>query len=419
MKKTILKALAVGALTLAGTSTAQSTVTFWHIFDSGDALEFMNEVVDEFNAQNPDIIVEHLGTNFWDYWTRLTTAMAAGTGPDVALNDLGNVASRASMGVIAPLDDLMAGSDVSLDEFWPASHPMLEYEGSIYALPFETDVRALYYNRAHFEEVGLDPDSPPTTWEELSEYDDLLTTSLDNGRLTRVGFNPTWGNLGFHTFAWLNGADFQADDGSIVLNSPEAVEALEFMVDLVNRYGQREMSAFSASFGSGATDPFITGQVSMVAENNTFAANLRRFAPDLDWGVAQLPHNGTPASWSNGFSIELSAGSDNKEAAWRFISYVMSDEVQAEYAARNGSMVGNQAAASSDELMADPVWATMVELMGISRFRPFSMEAPTWYDTALQAEVDAALLGRKDAQQALDDAQANYEAEVQRYLNTQ
>lgn len=419
MKKHILKALAATALSIGGLAMAQSTVTFWHIFDSGDALDFMNEVVDDFNAENPDIIVQHLGTNFWDYWTRLTTAMAAGTGPDVALNDLGNVASRASMGVIAPLDDLMSAYGVQLDEFWAASHPMLQHDGSVYALPFETDVRALYYNRAHFEEVGLDPDSPPTTWAELSEYNDLLTTSLDNGRLTRVGFNPTWGNLGFHVWAWLNGAEFEAEDGSLVLNSDEAVEALDVMMDMVNRYGQREMSAFSASFGSGATDPFITGQVSMIAENNTFAANLRRFAPDLDWGVTQLPHNGTPGSWSNGFSIELSASSDNQEAAWRFLNYLMSAEVQAAYAERNGSMVGNEAAARSDELMADPVWATMVDMMGISRFRPFSMEAPTWYDTALQAEVDAALLGRKDAQQALDDAQANYEAEVQRYLNTQ
>src|SRR5690606_22695277 len=80
MKRSILRlALAAGLLT-AGWSFAQTNITFWHIFDSGDALEFINEVVADFNAANPDIHVEHLGTNFWDYWTRLTTAMAAGTG---------------------------------------------------------------------------------------------------------------------------------------------------------------------------------------------------------------------------------------------------------------------------------------------------------------------------------------------------
>jgi multiple sugar transport system substrate-binding protein len=61
----------------------------------------------------------------------------------------------------------------------------------------------------------------------------------------------------------------------------------------------------------------------------------------------------------------------------------------------------------------------LVEQMKVSRFRPFSLEAPTWYDTALQPEVDAVLLGRKDPQQALDDAQNAYEAEVARYQQTQ
>ncbi len=418
--KRIFRNLSIGlAVAFGGTAMAQSTVTFWHIYDSGDALDFINEVVEDFNAENPDIIVNHLGTNFWDYWTRLTTAMAAGTGPDVSLNDLGNVASRAAMGVIAPLDEYMAADGVSISDYWEATHPMIQYEGSVYALPLETDVRALYYNKAHFAEVGLDPDSPPTDWAELSEYTDLLTLQLDNGRLTRVGFNPEWGNMGIYTLAWLNGAELVAEDGSLVLNSPEMVETLEFMMDLQTRYGERNLSTFSASFGSGATDPFMTGQVSMIGENNTFAAQIRRFAPDLDFGVAPLPNNDSPASWSNGFSIEIASSSNNKDAAWRFMSYLMSDEIQAAYAARNGSMVGNQAAATAAELMEDEVWAVMVEQMGISKFRPFSMEAPTWYDTALQPEVDAALLGRKSAQQALDDAQAAYEAEVQRYLDTQ
>src|SRR5690554_4147780 len=89
MKRTLKGMMIAAALLVGAPAAAQSTITFWHIYDSGDSLDFINEVVDRFNADNPDVIVQHLGTNFFDYWTRLTTAMAAGTGPDVSLNDLG------------------------------------------------------------------------------------------------------------------------------------------------------------------------------------------------------------------------------------------------------------------------------------------------------------------------------------------
>lgn len=419
MRNVIRKARALLAAllvtTFAASASAQTEITFWHIFDAGPAAEFIDQVVQDFNAANPDIHVTHLGTNFFDYWTRLTTATAGGIGPDVAMNDLGNVPSRAESGVILPLDDLLG--DQGLEPFWPATRDAVTWEGQVWAMPMETDVRVLYYNKELFRAAGLDPEDPPETWDELVEYADALTV-VDGGRIQQLGFGPTLGNTYFPLYAMLNGEDFLAEDGSLKFNTPAAVEALQWMVDRQNAYGNREMTSFAATFGSGASDPFISGKVAMIIQNNTFPGQIAQYAPDLDYGTALLPHNGTPASWSNGFSLEVSSATQAPEAAYRLVEYLMSDEVQAAYAQLNFSMVGNMAAAESDELMADPNWQVFVDQMASSQFRAFSLEAPTWYDTALQPEVDAALLGTKTPQQALDDAQQSYENEVRRYRET-
>ena len=68
--------------------------------------------------------------------------------------------------------------------------------------------------------------------------------------------------------------------------------------------------------------------------------------------------------------------------------------------------------------MADPSWRVMIDEMGVSRFRPFSLEAPTWYDSSLSPELDAVYQGMKDPDQALRDAQKNYEDEVARWHRT-
>ncbi|HEY8425147.1 MAG TPA: ABC transporter substrate-binding protein [Limnochordales bacterium] len=416
-------AMALGlaaALALPGGSAmAKQSITFWHIWDAGPAREFIVDTVREFNATHRDIEVKELGINFWDYWTKLQTATAAGISPDVALNDLGNVPQRAATGVIRPLDEFLARDGITLDTFWPATHPAIRWEGRVWALPLETDVRVFYYNKQAFREAGLDPERPPRTWDELVAYSDKLTIRDARGRLVRVGFSPTWGNLYFWTIAWLNGGSFTDAQGRIKIDHPANIEALEWMVERVHAYGIRELSALESNFGGGAMSPFISGKVAMIGENNTFLANIRQYAPDMDFGVSGLPYNRTPASWSNGFSIEISSKTRYPEAAWEFVKFLTSRQKQLQYARINGSMVGNVAAATADELMQDPFWRAIVDQMKVSRFRPFSMEAPTWYDTVLQPEIDNALRGIKTPAQALRDAQKAYEAEVARYRQTQ
>ena len=100
----------------------------------------------------------------------------------------------------------------------------------------------------------------PQTWDELKEYADLLTSRDSNGRLTRIGFHPNLGNMYWWIFAWQNGATLVDDEGKIELYTPEAVEALEYVV-LPGHLRLEGAYQLHLHLGGDAMDPFLIGKV--------------------------------------------------------------------------------------------------------------------------------------------------------------
>ena len=82
------------------------------------------------------------------------------------------------------------------NDFYKATWEEASYQGHVYALPYGTDCRALFYNRSLFREVGLDPDKPPKTWKDLETYTKKLN-KFENGKPVRRGFIPNFGNCWF------------------------------------------------------------------------------------------------------------------------------------------------------------------------------------------------------------------------------
>ena len=184
-------------------SAAEKTIeiSFWSIFPEGDPKkDSIEQLIAEFEALNSNIKVTHLGVNFWDYFGKIRTAQAGGTDPDVSFNDNCTVIIRAKSGVIRKLDSFMEKSGYDISEFRENNLNQYNYEGGIYALPFSSDFRLLYYNKDHFIQAGLDPDNPPQTIEELIEYAENLDV-WDGSKLVRVGFHPKLGNNSFYTDA--------------------------------------------------------------------------------------------------------------------------------------------------------------------------------------------------------------------------
>lgn len=390
-------------------SDEQIEITFWHIYSDGPLKDMMTELIAEFEEQNPHIVVDELGTNFFDYFTKLSTAMAGGDGPDLAMNDTTTVPVRASAGSILSIDQFVEqDEDFNVDDFYPVLIDKMTYEGSLYGLPSDTDVRVLYYNKDHFEEVGLDPESPPTNWDELAEYAEQLTVWDSNGLVERMGFSPETGisDLHFHTFAWTNGGEFWDEDGNPTFTSPENLEALQWFKDMNDYYGEAAVSAFRSRASALDYSPFIDGSVSMVVEVNNLYQDIKRYAPDLNFGVAPIPYQVEPATWSAGFDYEIIDNNDEDRAAaaWELLKFLTSEETQIKVHEESGSLVSNMNAAEAPQFMEDPIWATMVEQMDHARFIEYIEALPAWHTTADSAE-EAVLNAGVDPEEALQEAQ--------------
>lgn len=395
----------------------RTKVVFWHIFGSGPSRDAFDKLIADFNAASTDYIVEPVFTDFWTYDEKFLATVAAGTPPDVIMADQTRAGQRAEAKQIIALDEYITADNFDMKAFFEYPLQDVVYKGQTWGVPFAPDTRVLFYNKDAFQEVGLDPEKPPKSWDELWEYAHKLDKKDNKGNLARVGFNPMWGNCYMFPFIYSNGAVMVDEQSKFQFTAPEMVETAAWYKEWVDYYGKDNLDNFASGFGPGAQDPFISGQVGMIVQAQSYIGELQTYAPEMNWGVAMIPYNKTPASWGAGFDLEVPNGSQNPKGAWEFIKYLTSKDIQVLTAKASGWMPSRIEAAADPDLSKTPGWSVILESMKVTKSRRFVLEAPTWYaflGTAFQEVWD----GVKTPDQALADAQAAVEKEVANYKAT-
>ncbi|WP_066192146.1 MULTISPECIES: ABC transporter substrate-binding protein [Gracilibacillus] len=387
-----------------GSGGDANTVEFWHPMTdtSGEAVE---KVIEEFEKQNSDIKIDatYVANQGEGQNEKLLTAIAGGNPPDVAYFDRFEVAAWAAQGSLEPLTELAEQDGISQDNYYDFAWEEANYEDDLYAIPTTTDSRLLFYNKDHFEEVGLDPDSPPSTIEELEEAAEKLTIKEGN-RFERIGFIPWYGQGWFYGWGWSFGGDFyDPETGEVTADDPKNVEALEWMTEFGQEYGVEDIAGFTDSQGSGAMDPFVSGQLSMKIDGNFGVASLEKFAPDLNYGVAPIP---TPTgdnftTWSGGWSVVMPKGAENQEAAWEFLKFFGSEEGQRIFSETSRDFSVIESVNDSLEYTDDPIFAEFINILPESNSRPVMTEGSLYWNSLADA-VEAATRGNGTPQENLE-----------------
>lgn len=317
-----------------GNGSDTKEITMWTRESSASLIE---EAVQKYNSLDRGATIKVKSMPSDNFSDQFAAALASGNAPDIVSIDLVLVPYFSSIGAFTDLTSQFNSLEYK-DQFNSAMVHLGQRDGKQYALPFSADVSALIYNKDHFREVGLDPEKPPTTWEELRVAANKLTNE------NHYGYVYTGASAGglmftFMPYVWGNGGQVLSDDGlKAVLNSPETEEALTFFTDLVE--GDKVSPQGASSYDwTQAHDAFFSERVSMIVSGNFQINNLNNNYPDLDFGVTLVPKNGSDgqhSSFSGGELIAVTSSSDVVNEAWDFIQYALTEEVQVEAFAKNG-----------------------------------------------------------------------------------
>ncbi|HIJ73106.1 MAG TPA: extracellular solute-binding protein [Candidatus Hydrogenedentes bacterium] len=383
---------------------------------------------------------------------RLLCGIAGGDPPDAVFFDRFAVGEWAAKGALMSLQafyerDLRERPEDPLtlreEQFFRACWSEATYDGALYAVGFDTDNRALYYNldlfERHAEELiaagCVDPENPskvgpPRTWEQLRRASTILTERDQDGRLVRVGFIPVYGNSWLYIYGWLNGGKFMSEDGrTCTLDAPEIVEALAFMTDLYDSMGGvEEVNAFQISQEGGDLDPFLGDKIAMRIDGDGYLGAIADLRPDMRFGVtlAPAPEGKQRLGWCGGWSLVIPKGAEHPEEAWEFIKYMVSQRAvkirhdAARRAARAGgrSFLPNIHArkditewAMAHYLYSDPTIderfkvakRTFVEAMPFSMYRPVTPVGQKLWNEQVRA-MENGIYKRFDKTDAVENA---------------
>jgi multiple sugar transport system substrate-binding protein len=313
------------------------------IFDRADGQKLLESLLKDFTAEHPDVSVQVDYTLYDKLNEKLATSLVGGQPYDVMLMGVGWVPPFAAKGVLGD-----RGEDVA--ELGRLYNPRVVeagiYEGVTYARPIMLDCRMGIYRTDILADAGIS--APPQDLTELRAMARDLTRRK-GGKLELAGVDILSNDLRqtFLPIMWAHGGDL-FDNGTPVFDSPEAVDALQWMVDII-RTDKTEDYGYTKPGDVAA--PLVQGRAAMMIGHNNIWRQIQESAPELiDEGVVQgfTLKQERPAMFQGGTLATMSAQTKHPEEAKALVRFLSGDKVSLEASAQRGNIPAAVSAADSD-----------------------------------------------------------------------
>jgi len=380
------------------------------IMGTEDQSKQLQEWIPRFEAANPDIKVEYEVLDWGTGKTKILTSYAAGVGPDVTMAYHSDLPTWAENGAFSPLEDYFKEED-----FLKGVLNTGFYKGHLYAVPWDVKTYSYYWRKDIYREVGLDPEKPAETWDELIDQAQKLTKRDASGNLERVGFyvmagHPYKGVTQLIEFIWSAGGDIFSEDGcKATFNEQPGVDAAQLLADLSLKYKVYEPGAITVE----NTD-FGQGKVASLTSNVATRGFLTNF-PDVipDVGVTTVPHKAGAQSYTQvgGNYLGISKTTKHFEQSLRLLKFLIeTPDIARDYSLVEAGIPALKAAANEEYFNTDPFgerWVEIIEEYG--RTIPLHGNWVEIQDHIRNAH-DQIWLEGKDAKTVLDEAAAKVQA---------
>lgn len=384
----------------------KTKITYWNGFTGSDG-EVLQELVKEYNETNTANVEVVMDIMPWDsMYQKLATVLPVQEGPDVIAFNTEYIGTYAKPGALAALDDIYAEGKVDNSVIPVALNENLKYNGTYYGVPMNMATLMLYYNKDIFKQAGLDPEKPPTTWDELEEYA-LKITETEGQEFYGFGLAvketiPMWPIL-----LWGNGGDF-IKDGKSVLNSEANIETITRWKNLIS-----DKKIAPAVMTGGEIDKLFESQKLGMYFCGPWATGSFQ-AAGVNFGVAAPPAGpALSATLGTGVAMTMTSSSKNKEAVYDFFSWWNSIDTQVKWSLGTGFPLARTDAVNDSRLSENPY---IVDFSSVANNAVFYLQQLTNFsqiDTqVIIPALETILLTGTDVKETLDQ----YSAELDRML---
>src|SRR5215469_15009085 len=375
MRKILGLILSIAALTFA-VASAQAKVQIRVVvgFYSAATQGIFEGMAKDFTAAHPDVDVKIEVVQWDNLQQRLTTDIAGGTPPDIALIGTRWLVDFVHNDIAEPLDGYITPEFKSrfIESFMAPS----TINGKIYALPVAASARAMYYNKDLLAKAGVQ--NPPETWDQLV---------ADAKKIKALGSENTYGfalqgkeietDAYWYYSLWTHGGELIAD-GKSGVGSPQAIAGLQLYRDMIDQgltepdptgYNRQDIERL-----------FKQGRIGMILTGPWLRGQIKTDAPNLNYGIAPIPAGSAKATYGVTDTLMVFKSSQQKKLAWQFLSETaFSPKWRVEFTTKEGFLPVTKVEADAPVFTNDPQLKAFTDMLPYAHFAP---PIPNWEQMA-------------------------------------
>lgn len=323
-----LAACATVAPAPGGAGAGPESVTL-NFFNRGG--EFIANVMDQqmelYRESNPHIEFEINAVAGYSHQEALLLMISAGTGPDCWFDANRTTGMLTRKGVTTDLEPYLAADpNFNEDDYVPNVWIAQTYDGKRWGLPWDSGAMCLAFDTDIFDAAGIAYPSSTEwlTWDDVLELATALTLDLDGhspgeagfdpARVAQYGFKPDLGH-GRYTYLWSHNAEIIAGDGTMPMDAPEFIEAMDWLAAL----GLTHYVSPSPAYDTATPIDLRSKNVAM---QHIGAWSIGRInATGAQWGTTQVPYSQTPVSYGHYSPLCVFSQSEYQQEAYDFVFF--------------------------------------------------------------------------------------------------
>lgn len=354
------------------------------------------EVIGVFEAEYPDIQVK---VEFAETPEKIIVEMAGGTAPDVFYWIAGDLAPLISKRTVLDLRPFIEEDKIDLSRFFSNTVKAVEYKGGIYAYPLHCSTQVLFYNKTMFDKAGIDYPDENWKWKDFLEAGIKLTKDLDgDGRIDQFGMlRPDY-------MSWikLNGGKlFNEDRTKCLMDSPQAIEAVQFLADLDHKY--HLVPVLITPLEQRREIPlFESGKIGMMVGMAYMLIGFKQIK-NFEWDVAPVPYNKKRVVRLVVGGYSISSQSKHPKEAWEFVKFLSGERAQRILAKNKDAIPALRSVAESPAFSSPPPEHIKIFVDQVAYSEPYSsmmLKFDKFRQTIADPEITRVWLGQKSAEEA-------------------